>query len=194
MENKVTISNGNSKIGKTINISMPPIEACGKNLPCFKQCYALKSYRQYPNVRKAWGGNYEMYKNHPEEFWNQIRTFLNKTKRKYFRWHVAGDILDQVYLDTMIDIAAEFPDIKFKVATKRYDLIYPMETPVNFFLWFSTWPGLDLPGIAPRMNWLSHDERKPKYTFKCTGLCDDCRYCWGEGKDKHMKDVEFELH
>jgi len=50
----VKISNGNTKLGRIPNISLPPIKACGKDVPCKSDCYALKAYRQYPATRKAW--------------------------------------------------------------------------------------------------------------------------------------------
>ena len=39
MISSVKISNGNAKLGKIPNISLPPIKACGNCEECKKDCY-----------------------------------------------------------------------------------------------------------------------------------------------------------
>lgn len=45
----------------------------------------------YPNVRKAWDDNYKLAKRNPDKLFGDLDEFLAKTKKKYFRIHVAGD-------------------------------------------------------------------------------------------------------
>ena len=40
----VHIAKGNNKLGSAIlNVSLPPVETCIKNVPCAEKCYARKS-------------------------------------------------------------------------------------------------------------------------------------------------------
>jgi len=51
---KLKIQRGNHKLHKGIlTWSLPPILSCVNCEHCSKHCYALKAWKQYPNVRKA---------------------------------------------------------------------------------------------------------------------------------------------
>ena len=72
----VKISSGNTKLGPTIpNISLPPIETCRHDAPCKKDCYAMKSFNQYPNVRNAWQHNLATYQKNPTQYFNDINFY-----------------------------------------------------------------------------------------------------------------------
>ena len=63
---RVTISRGNRKLGAIMNVSTEPIKCCPKGIPCAQGgCYALKSYRLYPDTRKAWAKNGRIAKTNP---------------------------------------------------------------------------------------------------------------------------------
>jgi len=193
----VKISNGNSKMGKIPSVSLPPIKACGKDVPCKSDCYALKAYRLYPTTRKAWDHNLECYNQNPDLYFASIGNWLVKHQPRFFRWHVAGDILDQFYLDKMRDIAKTFPKIKFLAFTKRIDLTYHF-LPDNLSIVFSMWPGFgkQLQHVAMPKAWLHDpaniDPRIPGDALECPGNCDNCGMCW------HLKnlnkDVVFYKH
>lgn len=105
---KVKISLGNTKMGKIPSISLPPIKSCGNCSKCSKHCYAKKAYLQYKNTRDAYDRNLAILKNDPQDYFHQIREFINKSYNKNkpipcFRWHVAGDILDLNYFDASAD-------------------------------------------------------------------------------------------
>jgi len=93
----VKISNGNIKLGNIPNINLPPILTCYNSVPCASEgCYALKAYKQYPNVRSAWHNNLEEFKNDSDKFFNDTIKILKRKKTlKRFRWHSSGDIVDQ---------------------------------------------------------------------------------------------------
>lgn len=190
---KVSISKKNKKV-HCPNISLTPIASCANSKVCSKGCYAVKAYRQYPNVRTAWDRNFTLAMNDPAEYFNQIHEYLLKHKPRMFRWHVAGDILNQQYLEYMIDIASNLPDIKFLCFTKRYDLIYRLnEIPKNLSIVMSCWPGMPLPKQKlPRAFLQNGTEKRVKNALECQGTCENCGMCWHLGELK--KNVVFHKH
>ena len=196
---KLTISVGNSKIGQVPNISLPPGESCVKGVPCLTDgCYAMKSYRMYPNVRTAWNGNLELWQEAPQEFEKRLIESLGGLYTSRFRWHVGGDIPDQAYLDMMIRVANHFSSpLSFLVFTKRYHLDYS-KVPLNLHVVLSAWPGLDMPeriDSKTPIAWLSSDLRRSvdQCHIQCPGSCSECDYtCW-VGLDSGM-DVVFNKH
>lgn len=136
------ISEGNSKLGKIPNISMTPIKACGNCKSCASKCYALKAYRQYPATKAAWDHNLDAAKNDPKTYFGDIQAYLIKSRPKYFRWHVSGDILNQEYFGHMVSIAILNPKTTFLAFTKMHSLDYSAR-PKNLIVRFSQWPGMD---------------------------------------------------
>ena len=59
----VSISNGNSKMGKIPSVSLPPILTCPKGTPCAKRCYAKRIYNRYPSVKNAYDKELEALEN-----------------------------------------------------------------------------------------------------------------------------------
>lgn len=172
------ISKGNSKLGSIPNVSLTPIKACANCSGCKRSCYALKAWRQYPATREAWSGNLETAKKAPAVYFGQIQEYLAHKKPAFFRWHVAGDILGQWYLDIMGATARRFPGTRFLCFTKRGDLNYA-GVPENLRIVFSQWPGMDLIGPEGSARaWLSTDPRKPARARKCPGSCEDCKLCF----------------
>jgi len=181
---QTSISTGNMKIGKTANVSISPIKGCRKDVPCSTKCYAMKAYRCYPSARKAWDNNLLLARTQPEVFFGDIREYLSKKQPDYFRWHVAGDILNQNYLEEMKRIAKEYPNTQFRCFTKRFDLDYS-KMPKNLCIGFSMWPGMAVPKkLRPRF-WVQDgtETRIPKNAKECTGSCIECRYCWDQKLD-----------
>jgi hypothetical protein len=193
---KLKISEGNSKIGRVPNISLPPIKSCRLGVPCFKDCYAMKAYRQYANVRSAWDNNLELYNKDWRAYFVDLDDYLFNKRPDRFRFHVAGDIIDQKYLAQMLWTASMFPDTKFLAFTKRYDLDMSEPVPDNLTLVLSVWPGMELPEKTQLpWAWLAEDVRRPKKEpfISCPGKCDSCSHkCWGGiSSDLH---VVFERH
>lgn len=176
------VSKGNTKIGGTPNISLPPGITCRKDALCLTDgCYAMKSFRQYPNVRKAWTHNMDMYNKEPEEYFDSIGDQVAASGARFFRWHVAGDIINQAYFDGMVDVAELECLTKFLVFTKRYDLDFSA-APENLKVVLSIWPGMKLPEetVLP-WAWLEEDGRRPLHYIyiTCPGNCEMCGHkCW----------------
>ena len=116
----VKISKGNKKIGKVWNISLTPVLSCPSGVPCAKDCYAMKAYKQYPNVRKAWDHNLREFMTDSEAYFDSIIDQLASYKGTTFRWHVAGDIPSQVYYNGMVRVAREYPKIQFLAFTNNF--------------------------------------------------------------------------
>jgi len=193
---KLHISKGNMKLGKIPNISLPPAVTCRPKVPCAKQCYAQKAMRLYPSVRKAWLENWQFLQAYgAAQYFIAIETWLREHRPTHFRWHVSGDMPDVAYAEWVMQTARIFPDIKFMMFTKRWDLL-PLgeKIPDNFSIILSMWPGLRNPkgfDDFPRA-WLSIDKRRPNFHFKCPGRCDECYKCWDIVKLGY--DVVFDLH
>lgn len=194
----ISISSGNTKLGLCANISLPHIVTCPEGVPCAKDCYAKKAWRMYPQVRGAWSKNLAIYTNNQDNYFNQIHDYLNNKSfvPKIFRWHVAGDCPDQLYVDNVLRICECNPHVQFLMFTKGYlsDFDFGEKMP-NFSLIYSTWPGLDLPkDLSRSLSWLSTDERKPTECWKCPGRCENCYRCFELAKMENPIDIVFDLH
>lgn len=185
---KLCISRGNRKIGKVMNVSLPPVITCANCSGCMKLCYDIKACLQYPGtVINARVKNWIIYKRNSEKFFDDIRKALKyRRTNKFFRWHVAGDIPDMAYFQSMIDIAREFPDFVFWTYTKNYNLINKYcdefgkdSIPVNLSIMFSEWRGMSMknPYNFPVFSVVFNDDTEkpdPKTNHYCPGNCDIC--------------------
>lgn len=195
------ISKGNSKIGKIWNISLPPIKACiGCADICGKDCYAMKAYRQYNATREAWDHNFDQAKKDIGSYFQELERALQKYKGKFFRWHVAGDILNIFYFSHMVAIAEQFPHIKFLAFTKQYKIVNEFlyigySLPENLQIVFSAWPNLpmDNPNQFP-VAWMNDgtETRIPSDAIPCHGNCETCGMCWSLSEIN--RDVYFDKH
>lgn len=183
MNKTVTISSGNSKLGNIPNVSLTPIKTCPSDAPCYRKCYAMKAYRMYEVVRKAWDTNTAMVLGSVhtrQEYFDQVRNYLFDKTPEHFRWHVAGDIPDQDYLKRMYKVARQSPGTQHLVFTKRLYLNYG-HRPKNMSVRLSMWPGW---GNTSRKKlpraWCQDgtETRIPEGTPVCSGSCITCKKCW----------------
>ena len=197
---RVSISRGNRKLGGIMNVSLVPIECCPPGVPCANEgCYALKAYRLYPATRRAWNRNARIARTNPRSYFQQIEEAIAKSKPRYFRWHVAGDILNTNYLHQMCRIATKFPRTKFLAFTKAFgivnDYVQGRELPRNLGLVFSGWPGMAISNPhGHRIAWMQDgaETRVPVNTVTCPGACDGCFACFR--LPKLRQDVTFKKH
>lgn len=202
---KVTISKTNSKLGLIPSINLPPILTCRTSCPCAKDCYALKGRFRFPNVRESMRNNLDIYESDPDFYFKSIRYEIdNKTvSHKYFRWHAAGDIVDEKYFDGMIKLANELSATRFLAFTKKYDIINNYVKlggiiPSNLNIVFSAWGSalkVDNPYNFPVAYVMFHDEMLtgyiPEEAEKCFGDCTNCLKCWNI---KRGQSVVFSKH
>ncbi len=185
MNNKISISPGNSKMGAIPSVSLPPIVTCPADCPCSKKCYAAKLCRIYPSVKRAYQNNLDILRKNPAQYWNGIYEAAKMTR--FFRYHVSGDIPTAEYFAHMVHMAQVLPGTNFLAFTKKYDIIngylnHGGTVPKNLHIIFSEWDGLTVPnphnlptaavifkGTEPAPNWKI-----------CGGNCAACA-CQGVG-------------
>jgi len=191
----VSISAGNIKLGGIPNISLPPVKSCADDVPCIGDCYALRSYNQYPVVRHAWNKNLYTSTVSLRLYEACVTKWIEHHKPPYFRWHVAGDITTAKYRNMIIKIAKRYTSVKFMVFTKRYKFFTNrIVIPENLKVILSAWPGLDIPKSDKySIAWMDDgtDDRIPKDAIECSGHCDSCLLCWNH---KGNKQIRFPKH
>ena len=197
---RVTISRGNRKLGAIMNVSIQPVQCCPKGIPCAEGgCYALKSLRLYPKTRKAWAKNARIAKTNPKSYFSQIANSIADRRPRYFRWHVAGDILGLDYLERMCRIATHHPRTRFLVFTKAFHIVNAYENtralPGNLAVIFSAWPSMKIDNPhGHRIAWMQDrtEDRVPEDAVECPGNCESCRICFR--LPKLHRDVVFHKH
>lgn len=182
---KVSISNGNSKMGAIPSVSLPPVVTCKNCATCAKKCYALKLCKIYSSVRKAYDRNLEILKEDRNAYFTQVKAvaMLNK----FFRFHVSGDIIDIDYLDRMCKLARECKGTEFLAFTKNYEdcneYFKNHRKPRNLQLIYSLpFDGAEIenPHNFPTAAVILKG-KEPKKSYKvCGGNCTECA-CRGIG-------------
>lgn len=174
-----TISNGNTKLGSIPSLSLPPMLTCEKGLPCYRDCYARQAYNQYPLTEAAYDRNVLNAYNNPDRFFRSVAWWLRTNKPTMFRWHSSGDIPAVWYLDGMVTLAKQFPDVRFLCFTKRYKFVARRRFPKNLSVVLSVWPGMKLPRTTRPLCFVDDGrENRIKNAIPCSGGCDSCGMCW----------------
>ena len=142
----ISISNGNSKMGKIPSVSLPSIITC-RQCECQKKCYAAKLERLRPIVKRAYQRNLDILKRDPTTYWREVEAAIMMSR--FFRFHVSGDIPDQSYFCRMVDVAARQGHCQILCFTKKFEIVNQwlkngMKIPKNLHMIFSGWPGLKM--------------------------------------------------
>ena len=184
---RMAISQGNRKIGRVMNVSLPPILTCANCSECKFLCYDIKACNQYPNtVIDARARNLAILLEDRDAYFRQIDEAISRRrKNKFFRWHVAGDILDADYLANMVDIARAHPDFVFWTYTKNYGVVNEYcerrggrsAIPENLSIMFSEWRGMPMsnPFHFPEFSVVFKDDEVKPVGHYCPGNCDICK-------------------
>lgn len=185
----VKISPGNSKLGAISSISLPAGLTCRQDCECGKKCYARRLERLRPAVRQAYQHNYDLLNRDSETFWREVEASVMMSR--FFRFHVSGDIPDNVYFAHMIEIAERNRHCEILCFTKKFDIVNEHlslggSIPVNLHIIFSGWENLkmDNPYLLPE----AHVRYKDGSTTasdtakECSGNCTECAItdggCW----------------
>lgn len=187
----VSISMGNKKIGRVMNVSLAPILTCPNCSECMHLCYDIKANIQYGNVLNARARNTVLALEHETRYFQGIRYAIGKRrKNKYFRWHVGGDIPTYSYFENMVQIAKEHPDFIFWTYTKNYWIVNEYcdrngkdAIPNNLTIMFSEWDGMKIvnPYHFPEFSCKlkdgnkNHDAAYFEKLYKCPANCDVCK-------------------
>lgn len=182
---KMAISKGNRKIGRVMNVSLPPLLSCSNCSGCSKLCYDIKACLQYPDtVIDARMRNFTVLQKDRAEYFRRIDEAISRRRlHKFFRWHVAGDIVDVDYFSRMVEIAKAHPDFIFWTYTKNYAVVNQWVTengrdaiPGNLSVMYSEWRGMpmDNPHNFPEFRVVFKGEQPPRGHY-CPGNCDICK-------------------
>ena len=188
MKKCITISRGNSKLGSVPSFSLEPIKTCTN---CAKKCYAAKLARLRKTVRDSWEANTDAART--AEGREQIRAGVRFAcfNSRFFRWHVAGDIISPEYFnDVIIACAFENPHVKFLIFTKNFGVVNDFVSaggviPSNLQIIFSGW-GESLrpanPYSFPESDIIFRGEDDSHAEKICGGNCTECNMrgvgCW----------------
>lgn len=177
------LSKGNRKIGRVMNVSLMPGKTCGNCRECIRYCYDIKACAQYPGtVIDARMRNTVLLQKDRGGYFDRIEAAISRRrKNKFFRWHVAGDIVDGDYFDHMVGIARRHPDFTFWTYTKMYHIVNEWvdahgAVPENLHVMFSEWRGMpmDNPHGFPEFRVVFKGETPPAGHY-CPGNCDVCK-------------------
>jgi len=121
----------------------------------------------------------------------------------YFRWHAAGDIVDERYFDGMVKVAIDLPNTSFLAFTKKFEIVNKYlrsggVIPENLHIVFSAWGDsfkiknpYRFPVAYVRFSDDSQNKTIPKEAVECSGNCTKCLQCW---KIKKGESVVFNKH
>ena len=195
MNNKVSISPGNRKMGFIPSVSLPPVVTCATGCACAKKCYAAKMCRIYPSVRTAYNRNLEILQNNDTEYWWQVQQAVKMAK--YFRFHVSGDIVDSHYFNWMVTVAEMNGGTEILAFTKQYEIVNAYldivgYLPKNLHIIFSEWPGMPMDNRhgLPVAHVVFKGETPADEWKICGGNCSECACrgvgCWELKNGEHI--------
>lgn len=165
----------------------------------------MKGRFRFSNVVSNMTNNYIFYKEHPDEYFNEVRAAINNglVSYSYFRWHAAGDIVDEQYLINMVKVAKDLPNTSFLAFTKKYELINEYikthgDFPQNLHIILSAWGNYlpfenpyNLPVAYVRFADTEQNTSIPESALECAGNCTECLQCWNI---KRGESVVFNKH
>lgn len=119
---KARMTDGNIKVDAYL-FSLPPIKSCLNCDSCKSSCYALKAYKQYPNVQNLWDKNFN---NDLISLYNDLNTQLKTISKqaehkRVVRIHQSGDFYSLEYIMLWARLANKFKNILFYGYTKVLD-------------------------------------------------------------------------
>lgn len=179
---KIHIATGNRKVGRIRNVSLMSRVCCGNCKTCEHYCYDIKAALQYKTVMRARAENTALAYRDLVDYFYQIATKLtDRCKRKYFRFHVGGEILSEDYLEGMVRLAIAKKDWKFWTYTKMHDLVNGYIArggfiPSNLTIMYSRDVNavVNNPYGMPEAYTVIEGDTEEGHGFKCPGNCEAC--------------------
>ena len=183
---KKRLTRGNKKV-KAWMFSLPPIKSCLSCNECATSCYAVKSYRQYPNVKVLWDSNFALLKHDMFKLYDDLDKQLNniskRSKLKIVRIHQSGDFYNQEYVNMWHDLTKKYSNITFYGYTKVSKIldISKLDSLPNVNIIDSYVNGKLNFGDLEYVTKISEEEgcvicpaTLTKDTYKCGGNCSHC--------------------
>ena len=185
------ISRGNEKMGYIPSFSTLPIRTCACDVPCKKDCYAVKLAKIRPTVRATWEANTDaVIDGRYDDIYADICAYLDAhPMTAAFRWNVSGDIYGPEFLAMMIQLARAYPTVAFMAFTKKYGLV-PIDrdaVPDNLRLVLSAWKSYRPADVLAKQYPVAYfDDGSaecgiPSDAFHCGGNCERCLKCFKMG-------------
>lgn len=185
----VKISPGNAKLGSIPSVSLPAGITCRTDCECYKKCYAQRLERLRPTVRQAYQHNLKLLQEQPDVYWREVEASIMMSR--FFRFHVSGDIPDNIYLAHMIEIAERNKHCDILCFTKKYNIINEYlelggSIPDNLHIVLSGWVGLKMsnPFNLPEahVRYRNGETTARDDAKECSGNCAECLLteggCW----------------
>ena len=202
LSSMVTISDGNTKMGKVASVSLLPLLTCPKRCreTCGKKCYAVKLCKLRPTVLNSYARNTAIQKVAMHAYFKAIDNAVKNVR--FFRFHVSGDIPNKKYFRFMIKTAQENKHCEFLIFTKQYEIVNNWiasgnTIPQNMHILFSGWTNLKPtnPYNLPETNVYNTPEEMNKKWIPCGGNCLNCA-CKGSGcwTAKNGETIAFKIH
>lgn len=211
-ETKVSISEGNSKMGSVPSFSVMPFITCG-NAECKAWCYAGRMANRLNNVMHAYAINTAMVIKYPTQTAIQIVDYIMSNNVRFFRFNVAGDFNLVNYMGIAWHVVRTCKNCQFLSFTKAFDhfneflrIIQDIhnDTFDNIFPnWHVLYSGYTAdnekkpnnPYNFPETIVYINDYEYIKTWFQCGGLCEECA-CKGVGcwQLKKGDTLAFRMH
>ena len=199
--NTITVSPGNTKLGKMPNFSISAGSTCpGKSEFC-QGCYAQKGFFQMPRLKSSYAQNLEATQG--DTFVDAMIGHIQQATRKVkvFRIHVSGDFYSATYIRKWIQIVKALPEVRFYAYTRswRVKTIKPALEELRALPNMQLFASMDITIIEPAPEgWrVATIEPDPRYRgMKCleqVGKMPDCQAC-GYCFRKTRGNVIFQLH
>ena len=202
----VTISSGNSKMGKVASVSLLPILTCPGRCrgTCGDKCYAKKLAILRPSVARSYARNTAVALLAPFAFFRAVDKAMKKAE--YFRFHVSGDIPNPGYMTEVALCCSANPHCQVLMFTKRYEIVNGYierhgSLPENLHCLFSGWTNLFPteggfnPHRLPETTVYAKDEDIRSEWTLCGGNCLDCAIhdggCWAA---QPGETIAFKIH
>lgn len=182
------------------SVSLPSQCSCRHDAPCAKTCYAKKGNFTFSNVQQSYANNFQAYVEDPKNYFAQIVDGIGGKMLAYrfFRWHTAGDIVDNEYLLGMIVVAKKCKETKFLCFTKKFDIVNNYvanggKIPSNLHIVFSAWHkafkvnnpfNFPVAYVFFKKQELNPDI--PSLAIPCPGKCEECLACWSLKKGQSV--------
>ena len=140
LTNYLSISQGNTKVGKIASFSTLPTYdyiftkynkdnifvngTCSKDLckVCEKECYAVKALR-YKNTKRAYTLNTLLLRYYLNETFEKLDSFIKKKAIKTFRFNVSGELESYEQLIALNKLALNNKNCNFGIYTKQFDFV-----------------------------------------------------------------------
>lgn len=160
---RLHITKSNSKLGNMASLGYIPSNdtitlksgilvsdckgTCGKVncSECKKNCYAIRSYRQYNGKTVACIENTIQMRETPLTHFDEISNYIKENNVTVFRYLESGEIESYRQFEYFVDMVKNNPETLFYMYTKNYDVLFTFffvnmkRLPQNLIILLSVW-------------------------------------------------------